>query len=496
MGKKPFLKHAAVYALGDLLVMAGGMVLLPIYARRLTLAEFGLLEVLERLAEVAAICLLARGIPLATFTHYKQGADDDARRRAVGAGLLLAVAAALAGAAVAAATARPLARLLEIERPLLLWMAVLAALIDGVAVVVQATNQARLESGFFVTVSFAQFVVKVALCVLFVVGFGWGVWGVVLASLGRSTLFAAALVFGEWRRGLLWPDGKTVREMVAFVLPFLPTGLCFFVLNSGDRFFLVRQGGPGEVGIYGLGYRLALLVGLFSLTPLYRVWSSRLYEVAETPDAARVFGQMVSRILGAYLLVGLALCLFQDEVIRVFAGNAFQGAASVIAPVVLAYWFQGASVLMEAGFYLRRQTRWKPLIALASTVVMLLLYAILIPRQGAVGAALATLGGFVFHAMLTWAISQRLFPVRYEYGRLLGMLGLAVGVWLLAGLGSVGQSAFLVRAALYALWPILLLATGLIAPEEIRFIRELGKRFLASGRFERRQRETRPENIL
>ena len=94
MADKSFLKHAAVYALGDLLVMAGGFVLLPIYARRLTVAEFGLLEVLERLAEVAAICLLARGIPLAAFTHYKQGRTDVGRQQAVSAGLIMALAAA------------------------------------------------------------------------------------------------------------------------------------------------------------------------------------------------------------------------------------------------------------------------------------------------------------------------------------------------------------------------------------------------------------------
>ena len=90
MQKPSFFHHAAVYALGDLLVMAAGFVLLPVYSRCLTVADFGLLEVFERVAEVAAVCLLARSIPLATFTFYKQARDEAEGRRAVAAGFLLA----------------------------------------------------------------------------------------------------------------------------------------------------------------------------------------------------------------------------------------------------------------------------------------------------------------------------------------------------------------------------------------------------------------------
>ncbi len=72
-----------------------------------------------------------------------------------------------------------------------------------------------------------------------------------------------------------------ICEMLAFALPFLPGGLCFFILHHGDRFFLLQEGGAEEVAIYALGYKLALAVSMFSLTPLYMVWSVRMYDVAQ-----------------------------------------------------------------------------------------------------------------------------------------------------------------------------------------------------------------------
>ena len=51
MHKESFFKHAAVYGLANLLLQGGSIVLLPIYLRCLSRADYGVLEVVGRLAE-------------------------------------------------------------------------------------------------------------------------------------------------------------------------------------------------------------------------------------------------------------------------------------------------------------------------------------------------------------------------------------------------------------------------------------------------------------
>src|SRR5262249_7466343 len=155
----------------------------------------------------------------------------------------------------------------------------------------------------------------------------------------------------------------------------------------------------------------------------------RMHDVARDADATEVFGRVTTYLLAAYLFVGLGLSLLADEVIAVFAGQPYAAAGLIVPVVVLAYWFQGASVLFDAGFSVRRQTFWKLWIALASTVVMFVLYAVLIPPYGSLGAAVATLAGFVFHAALTHRVAQHVFPVHYEIGRLTVLLLLAGLLW-------------------------------------------------------------------
>src|SRR5260370_42250668 len=80
---RSFLKHAVFYGLATCLVQAGGFVLLPIYLRCLSPYEYGVLEVVGRLAETIGTCLLFGGFRQALVTFYQQAPDEPARRQVV-----------------------------------------------------------------------------------------------------------------------------------------------------------------------------------------------------------------------------------------------------------------------------------------------------------------------------------------------------------------------------------------------------------------------------
>jgi O-antigen/teichoic acid export membrane protein len=482
MKAQSFLKHAAVYGLASMLTQAAGFVLLPLYTRYLSTADYGVLEVLGRIAETAATVLLLGGFRQALFTFYQQAPDETERRRVVSAAYLLAGAACVLGVALTVALVRPLCWLFPLEKvsnfELLLTLALFSILLDPFTMLPLAILQARTRSTRFVLITLAQFLTLVAVRIVLIVGFGWGVAGVLAGTVLTTGGYAAFLTVGQLRHGAAWPRWETVRGLFLFALPFLPGGLCFFVLQHGDRFFLYRFADLYEVGTYSLGYKLALAVGTFSLTPLYMVWSARMYAAAERPDAPAVFGRVFTRVLGAFLFVGLGLSLFQDEVVRFVAGPQYAAASRVIAPVVLAGYFQTASALMDAAFYIRRRTPLKLRLTLEATAVMVVLYVALIPRLAGLGAALATLGGFAFLAVRTWRRSQGVFPVRYEWPRVAGPLALAVALWGVSRLLPHGGSAFVVRGFLLLTWPVLLWQFGLLSTEEKEYALDNLRRLL------------------
>jgi O-antigen/teichoic acid export membrane protein len=466
-----FLRHALVYGLGSLLLHAASVVLLPLYTRWLSPEEFGMLEVFNRVGEVLGICLMLGGLRQATVVLHGQSHSAAERRRIAGTAVAVVAAAVLLGALLSLTVLAGRAWGLGLGDPLLLVLAVVAFLLENSATALLALTQVRVQSVFFVAVSLGQLLVRVAFCLVFAGWLGWGVAGVVTAALLTGALSAAVVAGRE-----LWPwppplDLGMAREMVRFSLPLVPCGLCFFLLNNGDRFFLLPLAGERAVGLYAFGYKLATAVALFSRAPLMMVWNPQTYELGHLPEAPAIFARAFTRILAAYAFVGLGLCLLVEEAIAVVGGPAFAESAVVIAPVVLAYFFLTMADLADAAFYLRRRSGLKTCVALPSSALVMVLYALLIPHWGATGAAYATLAGFACHALATWLVARRVFPLRWELGRVSGLLALAVGLWLAAGLLPEGAWVVPGKVVLWALWPALLWATGLVTPAEKQLVR-------------------------
>ena len=98
-------------------------------------------------------------------------------------------------------------------------LAMMAA--DGITVIPLALIMLRVESSYYVVVTAAMFCCRITLTILTVVGFGWGIWGI----LGSST--ATAVIFGWSCRGELMkysfrPDVKRLGEILCFAAPWCP----------------------------------------------------------------------------------------------------------------------------------------------------------------------------------------------------------------------------------------------------------------------------------
>jgi O-antigen/teichoic acid export membrane protein len=483
---KTFLRHAAIYGLGTLLIHAGSLVLLPIYLRCLTPAEYGFLEVVNRLAETVGTCLLFGGFKQALFTFYQQAPSEAERRRVVMGTFVLVVFAGSVGLAMlflygSSLAAFPTSWTEGIEQPrLLLSLSVVCIIIEPFTLMPLALIQARVESSMYVVVVVAQFLFRIGLCILLVRFLHWGPLGALIATAACGVVFGLTLTLRELGRGIAWPTWKQLQEMAWFALPLLPGGLCYIILHNGDRYFFWRHGIPLEVvGTYSLGYKLAMTVKIFSLMPLYMVWSSQMYAVAKQPDAAVVFGRMTTRILSAVLFVGLGMALFAREVIALLGGPDYGPAVAIVAPILVVCLLQSAVMMMDAGFYLRHQTGQKMGVTIASTVLILVLYEWLIPLMGGQGAALATIGGFGFLCVATLATSQRLFFIRYEWGRLALLLGLTVGLWLAGRDLPPTWWGVVAKVGLLASVPALVWWTRLLRETEKQQIRELAGRIAA-----------------
>ncbi len=437
------LASSALYGLADMLVLAvGGFLLLPLYTRALTQADFGRFVIvkanLDLLTTVAHFGLASAASRL-YFDHRREG------RAAQYMGGVLTLFGVLLAAllAVLALLGQPLWQWLTPEVPAwpyLGWCVLLAAVAFLSSL---GTTWLRLD-GQPLAFAGVQLLAAGVLVVVAFLGLQWlhlGLTGVLLALLSSSVVGALALPakFGrQWPLGL---DPQQARETLHYALPALSGLLAYFVLNRINTLILQRHVGMEQIAVFGLAQQLGMLVTVAATAlgkaPQPPVWG------ADARHAPMLIQRMVYTLLGVMLGVVTLILLFAAELLALVAPQAYQAAQPVMLMLVLATFGYALSLGSNTVLVYFRRPRLSAAITIAGASLCTLLGLWLIPRHGTEGAAMAMLGAFTAVTLLSYALARRLGGPAY-LGALLGTMAAAAAV---AGLAAWLHGAGLPVAA-------------------------------------------------
>lgn len=159
----------------------------------------------------------------------------------------------------------------------------------------------------------------------------------------------------------------------------------------------------------------------------------------------------------------------------------YWGGLSIVPIVLLAYVFLGISNTIGAGIYIEKQTKKLTIVSSTGAAVNVIVNYLLIPPLGITGAALATLASYVTMSAVLYVIVQKVYPMRYEYSRLLKIAVASLAVYLLAHFVRFDSLAILWKSALLILFVVLIYLMKFFDPSELARITRLLSR-QSSGR--------------
>jgi O-antigen/teichoic acid export membrane protein len=462
---KELARHSAVYGLGSLVSRFIAVLLLPVYTRYLSPADYGLIETLVALSAVLAV-LLAAGVKSAFFRFYF---DDDDKRRVVRTSFWFTMTTGTAGLVAGLALAGPISQLLfgTSEHADL----VRAAFVGLWAHVnyEQMTSLFRVEqrSVAYLIATLINLGLTVGATLLLVVALEKGPIGVIIGNFtGTLIVYAGLLAYRREQLGLEL-DRPLLREMNRFGMPLVPSALFLWVLNFSDRFFLVKLAGPREVGLYSIGVRMASAIILF-LAAFRTAWPAFAYSIEDDREAKRTYSFVLTYIVVITSWMALALGVLAPWLVRLLTTEEFYSAERVVGPLAFAAAAFGAYVVVVIGIGRARRTRSNWVITGAAAALNVVLNLILIPEFGMMGAAVATIGayGTLFLGM-AWK-AQAVYPVPYQWRRVATAMGTAIALTVVGRMLDLPLAAAI---ALVAVYPLVLLPLGFYLPEELRRMR-------------------------
>jgi len=428
-----------IYGVGDAVTRVAALLLLPIYTRILTPEDYGKLAIVALVTTVVGL-ILDSGQRSAFFRFYFQSETLHARRRLTGTVLiyllLSAAAILLPFALFFDRIALPLFR--ETTLLPLIQIALIGTFFDIGSVIPFATFRAEQRAAQYAKLSVVRFLINVTLNIIAVAVLRWGVIGVIYANLLTSVLFFMVCL-GLTLRDVEWTlDMGLLKQLLRFGLPIVPANLAGWVLTFSDRFFLERYADLTQVGIYSVGYSIAgvlnMMMGWFNTA-----WAPYCYSVSKQQDAKAIYARVLTYTIFLCTLVGLGLSLFAGETLLLLTPPSYHGAARIVPLIVLSYLFFEINYLIAFGLDLTGKTEYYPFVVGAGAVFNLCLNLVLIPPFGMMGAAVATVLSYALLPIIEYFIVRRLYPVPYEWRRLLKLAFVSVGVYLTSIVLKTGQ---------------------------------------------------------
>lgn len=473
-------RHALLYAIGTILGKAIAFLMLPIYTRYLSPADYGIAALIEMTLDVIGIVAGAQ-IAQGVFRFYHK-ADADVDKRAVVATALTAL--TLTYGVLAAGiflAADPLSRLVfqSEQHAGLLRLAAGSFALQGIILVTLAFGRVKERSGLVVGATLARLVIAVGLNLVFVVAMRLGVKGVFLSTLGSNLVLA--LWLGGWTVSQVGVGVRAdvLRSLVRYGVPLIGVQAATFTLTFADRYFLKAAANEASVGLYNLAYQFGFLLLMLGFVPIEMIWGPRRFQVARGPEPSPTLAKAFRLISVSIVTVGVGIALFVGDLLRIMATPAFHPAADVVPIILIAYVFHGWAMLHDIGVLVKEKTEYLTIANWTAAIVALAAFAILIPRYLAYGAAVGAAVAFSVRWGLTYVFSQRLWRVDYEWAPVLRLLAAGVVV---SVAGQLLPSMNLVpsigaHAALFVTYVLLLWVLPILRRDEKDTGRRVARRF-------------------
>ena len=448
-------KNTALYGIVMVLSRAVSFIMLPVYTRFLTPADYGVLQLLDMTVDIAAILLVA-GMSAGMQRFWFKATSDAERNSVVATTFILEVGLSLAGALLLWVLA-PLLWQHALDgagSPLLIRVAAANFTLGVLSAVPLLLLQTEKRVMPYAAAMLARLTLQLGLNVLFVVGLRWGVLGILASTLVTNVVLGTTLAVWLLRRTGLHVRMDVLRDLRRFGVPYQVSTAGSFILTFGDRFFLQASRTLVEVGLYGLAYQFGFLLAQLSAAPFLSAWDPYRYELVAEERSRRDARYSAGLFYFSLVIVslGVGIAVFIQPVLRLMTSPGFWGAADMVPLVLAAYVLQSWTFAVKFGIDVSEQTRYYTYATWASVVVTVALYATLIPPMGGHGAALATLLGFAVRFGVAYYWAQRLWPVDYRWERIVRMCGLGIlasaGAFVVRPGTTLGQLA--VAVALFA----------------------------------------------
>lgn len=383
-------KPALIYLLANVLGRVGGILLIPLYTKKLSATEYGAYGLIMSLTSLLPHCFscgLTGGLSKAFF----ESKDLAVAKQAVGSiakGMIYIASTFTVLATLIVLVALPHGFLQLTQRQLLLVLVI--SLANCIGFVPDNYLRAAQRPLFAVATQLSQFLLTTSLGILLVAYKGRGVDGAIEAGLGASLATASV---GLWLT--FWHLGgneviKHTTSAFKFSIAFVPHFLASWAQDAGDRWILSAFGDRQALGPYYLSTQL-----LSPISMVTSAWNGgetpRVGELFRDGGMKAIFRELPTQFRRAFTvaLIPTVLVIFGSPLLPLLISARFVQVLTILPVLALGYLFDSLYFPSSNVIFYSGHSKTIPVVTVLTAIVGLTTSYLLLRRFGVPGLLVA-----------------------------------------------------------------------------------------------------------
>lgn len=473
---KHLLKHSFVYSISNVALKASGVILLPIYTSYFSVEDFGDLGLLViTILIFSQSLIIGQGLSLIRYnnsTEFKEKKDSIFFTLFL---LVLLICAAFIF--IGESTLNSLAALFPSPEKFSLYLEISIYIIAFTTFSNFLMSKLRADerSILYTSAGLIKLFILMGVAIYLIVVMNSGIEGVLYAQLAGEVSSVVIMLPFLIKQMEFKIETGIISKSLAFGFPLIFSTVAINFLNGSDKYIIKYLLDGGQLGIYELAYRIAGTVNMLMVMPIHLTFLPLAYKIYKREDDLRQYTKLKTYI--AFLLIwsGLAVSIFSEELVKIFAQNSeFYPAFEIVPYIVLAYVIYGLSITSSLGMYLTGNNSSVAYLTIICAGINIGLNFLLIPHFGILAAAINTVIAFWLLDLLYYISSNRFFKIPYEHGKLAGLFVISFALYF-ASTFTIEFNIIIkvgLKLIVIALFPVILFFTKFYETAEIAAIRK------------------------
>ena len=481
---KDLSKDMVIYGLFEVTVGLLAFISIPIFTRLFLPADYGILSLVTSIMAMFVI-FLNLGMDNSVSRYFFEAKDDKERTVIISTGFWFVVIWSVILVIVLFFLSRQFSSL-SFKSPsyaALFRLAWPAAALGTTIIYFKNIVRFYFKPWKFGIIAIAEGILVLAFTVLFVFNFAGGLFGyflgIVLGSL-LAVLIGINFIKKDLQLVFSFP---VIKKLLNYGLPFVPAGIAYWIFSLSDRFMLVRLSSLEQLGLYSVAAKVTFAITLLGRI-FGRAWSPHALKMyKQSPAHKEIFGRMLIYLLFGFSYVAVSMTVFAPELLRIFTVKEYYAAAYAICPLALGLVAYGLTQITMLGINLVFKTQYISHCSWLAAIVNVALNLLLIPKYGMIGASIATMISYILLTVSYGFISQRLYPIKIDLGKLFKSLAIILSFVIFSfGINHISTNKGLIIVVFFkttylVLYPALFLLTGIFDKSEILHVKAMAKLF-------------------